>query len=191
MMAFEIRYHFRLSLLIRVFLAKPIPNRYLKIREFVKAPIAKNNVHGGAAANAESIDQPWRANLPAMLTGASIAHTGTIANGLFEASTALWYKGALTWVCPPFPSRRSGWRKLARSFFIAWEFFHARLRSIVRWAQVLIVLKRGVLGQLGAPRDLLTPSSKIRRMWASVAGDAAQPCVRARGVFTEFDVNQL
>jgi hypothetical protein len=89
-MALKNWYHLHRSHLTCVLLAKPTPNRYLEIREFVKAPIAENNVRSGATAKVESIDQPWRANLPAMLTGASIAHTGTIADGLFEASAALW-----------------------------------------------------------------------------------------------------
>ena len=74
------------SRLIRVLLAKPIPNRRFQICESVKTPVAKNNVHSGVLTKAQSIDQPWSADLPAMLTGASIAHAATLANPLFEAS---------------------------------------------------------------------------------------------------------
>jgi hypothetical protein len=76
------------SRLIRIFLAKPIPNRRLQICESVKAPVAENNVHSGATAKAERVNQPWGAGFPAMLTGASIAHAATIANGIFEASAS-------------------------------------------------------------------------------------------------------
>jgi|HubBroStandDraft_2_1064218.scaffolds.fasta_scaffold851032_1 hypothetical protein len=88
MMTLKIWYHLRLSRLICVFLAKPTPNRCLEIREFVKASITENNAHSGATANAESINQPWGTDLPAMLTGASIAHAATIAERIFEASAS-------------------------------------------------------------------------------------------------------
>jgi hypothetical protein len=82
----------------------------------VKAPVATNNVHSGFLAEAQGIDQPWGANLPAMLTGASIAHPATIANGLFEASVSRRSHGDLVATVTvraglsPFSSRHTGWR---------------------------------------------------------------------------------
>jgi hypothetical protein len=54
MMTLKIWYHVYPSRLTGVFLAKPIPNRYLQIGQFVKAAVAKNNVHRGATAKAKS-----------------------------------------------------------------------------------------------------------------------------------------
>lgn len=89
MMTLNIWYHVYPSHLTGVFLAKPIPNRYLQIGEFVKATVAKHNVHCGATAKAKSVNQSGSADLPAMLTCASIAHTRTMARGLFEASATI------------------------------------------------------------------------------------------------------
>lgn len=85
-MAIEIRNHMLPSSLTTIFLSKPTRDRRLQICQSVKASVAENNVHRAATAEAESVNHPWSASLPAMLTSASIAHIGRIANAVFEAS---------------------------------------------------------------------------------------------------------